>query len=645
VTTPRINICIVGAGPRGLSVLERICANAGDVDADVTIHVVDPYPPGAGAVWRTRQNRHLLMNTVASQITIFPDTSVEMAGPITTGPSLHEWATELIGAPTTGGYDPWVLDEARRLGPDSYPTRAFYGHYLEWVHHRIVTSAPAHVRIETHPTRAIALDDGASGDLQRMVLEHGSTIEDLHAVVLAQGHVGAETSPAERALADFAAQHRLRYVAPGNPADADLSRIRPGDTVAIRGLGLCFFDYMALLTEGRGGSYVRDGDRLVYRPSGREPRILATSRRGVPYHARGDNQKGPHGRHTPRVVTPEVIEALRMRGVRQTGLQFRADIWPLIAKEVETVYYATLVGPEFGTAYLATAYGSDEETALLDAAGVPADQRWDWHRLQRPYADRIFASHAEFRTWLLDYLRADLVEAHRGNLTSPIKAALDVLRDLRNEVRLLVDHGGLEGQSHSEDLDGWYTPLNAYLSIGPPASRIEEALALIDAGVLDILGPGVRIGASEADGCFLVETPYADEPPIAARALIDARLHQPDIRTTVDPLLRYLLVRGRAIPFRIAERDGGLHETGGLAVIDRPYHVVDATGKVHPRRFAFGVPTEAVHWVTAAGIRPGVNSVTLADADAIARTIMWLPEYEQPRPADDLASELNGVTR
>jgi hypothetical protein len=31
------------------------------------------------------------------------------------------------------------------------------------------------------------------------------------------------------------------------------------------------------------------------------------------------------------------------------------------------------------------------------------------------------------------------------------------------------------------------------------------------------------------------------------------------------------------------------------------------------------VPTETVHWVTAAGIRPGVDSVILSDADAIAR--------------------------
>jgi hypothetical protein len=31
-----------------------------------------------------------------------------------------------------------------------------------------------------------------------------------------------------------------------------------------------------------------------------------------------------------------------------------------------------------------------------------------------------------------------------------------------------------------------------------------------------------------------------------------------------------------------------------------------------------------VHWVTAAGIRPGVNSVILGDADAIARSSLHI---------------------
>jgi hypothetical protein len=36
-----------------------------------------------------------------------------------------------------------------------------------------------------------------------------------------------------------------------------------------------------------------------------------------------------------------------------------------------------------------------------------------------------------------------------------------------------------------------------------------------------------------------------------------------------------------------------------------------------------------VHWVTAAGIRPGVGSVTLEDSDAIARALLGIAEEDQ----------------
>ena len=74
----------------------------------------------------------------------------------------------------------------------------------------------------------------------------------------------------------------------------------------------------------------------------------------------------------------------------------------------------------------------------------------------------------------------------------------------------------------------------------------------------------------------------------------------------------------------IPDAYGTNYETGGLAVTERPYRVVDAQGQAHPRRFAYGVTSEAVHWVTAAGIRPGVDSVKLGDSDVIARAVLAL---------------------
>ncbi|MFJ8043984.1 FAD/NAD(P)-binding protein [Kitasatospora sp. NPDC096147] len=617
-------VCVIGAGPRGLSVLERLCANerTAPSPSPLTIHLVDPHPPGAGAVWRTDQSRHLLMNTVTSQVTVFTDDSVRIDGPIAPGPSLYEWARTPFGA------EPGMLAEAAGAGPDSYPTRAFYGAYLQAMFRGVVDHAPEHVTVRVHRTKAVAL---SGHEAQQVRLADGSTLDGLDAVVLALGHVPAELTPQERQLTEDAAALGLGYLPPGNPADADLSGIRPGEHVLLRGLGLNFFDHLALLTEGRGGTFAREGGRLVYRASGKEPVLYASSRRGVPYQARGENQKGAYGRYFPKLLTAEYVGALRQR---ETPLDFRRDLWPLIAREVESVYYGALLElrgrpadrEPFAELYLA-AEQADHRAELLHAYGIDEADHWHWDTLARPCEGREFADRAGFRSWLLGYLEQDLREARAGNVRGPLKAALDVLRDLRNEIRLAVDHGGLAGGSHREDLERWYSPLNAFLSIGPPAARIEQMIALIEAGVLELTGPGTTVEVDAARRAFVARSGRVPGPEVVATVLIEARLPEPDLRRTTDPLLRHLLDSGQAVPYRTPGADG--HQTGGLHVTDRPYRVVDAAGRAHPHRFAYGVPTEGVHWVTAAGTRPGVDSVTLGDSDAIARAILALHPVEQ----------------
>ncbi|WNV82856.1 FAD/NAD(P)-binding protein [Umezawaea sp. Da 62-37] len=640
------HICIIGAGPRGLSVLERLHASASAAPAGpVTVHVVDPDLLGGGAVWRVDQSRELLMNTVAAQVTMFADESVDCAGPIVPGPSLHEWArlVDHLG-PEDGLPDP-VRAECRDLGPDTYPTRALHGHYLCWVLRHLLRTAPDNLAITLHTRTATSLVDAADGT-QVVGLDDGTALSGLDAVVLAQGHLPAMLSEEETALAEHAAHHRLGYVRPGNPAGSDLSSVEPGDEIALRGMGLTFFDHLALLTSGRGGRFARGDDgRLAFLPSGSEPVLVAGSRRGVPHTARGENQKGAFGRHEPLFLTPQVIRALRARAEDGRPACFRTEVWPMVDREVRSVYYTALVAERacsrdaevFSRRYRAVCAeeiaegsfgepfdrsGSEAEAVLLDRSDVAEEDRWDWNTVAEPYGDRRFADADDYRAWLLEYLEDDVREALRGNVRSPVKSALDVLRDLRNEIRQVVDHGGLGGASHRDDLRGWYTPFNAFASIGPPVRRVEEMIALVEAGVLRVMGPGMRVAPAPDGPAFLVTSSRVPGPAVRVGALIEARLPEPDIRTTTDPLIGGLLTRGECVPHRIPIDGGRYYETGGLAVGPRPYPVLGRGRVPHPRRFAFGVPTEAVHWVTAAGIRPGVGSMILADADAVARACL-----------------------
>ncbi|KAG5982564.1 hypothetical protein E4U55_001711 [Claviceps digitariae] len=551
------------------------------------------------------------MNTVTSQVTLFTDKSVTCDGPIRPGPSLYDWAKTA---------EP-------HLGPNDYATRAQYGCYLKWVFEEILRTAPGHVTIRVHKAQAVQLDDVSDGS-QTITLSTGRVITGLAAVILAQGHLPLRLDPQLQQFAKFALNHGLRYIPPSNPADTDLSAIQPGEKVVLRGLGLNFFDYLALLTTGRGGRFTRPKDEdLQYIPSGKEPRLYAGSRRGIPYHARGDNEKGAFGRHEPSVLTEKVIEAFKQQAKILAAPDFERDIWPFVCKEVELVYYEALLRRRqhreslksspinFRVHFLSTLHGSPQEDQVLEQFNIARSERWSWERIQRPQGSYIFETPSQWKDWLLDYLRNDAAEATMGNISSPLKAALDVLRDIRNEIRLIVDHNGVKGTSYRDHLDRWYTPLNAFLSIGPPRHRIEEMIALMKSGILEVLGPRIHVAAK--DEFWVAQSLDIHNSTVHANTLIEARLPHTSLRHTSDNLLAYLFQSGQCRPHIL---DG--YETGAMDITPSPYKTINMQGHIHEKRFALGVPTEGVHWVTAAGARPGVNSVTLADADAVARAAL-----------------------
>src|SRR3712207_9571223 len=52
-------LVVVGAGPTAIGVLERLVANAPELGAGsrLQVHLVDPFPPGGGRVWRGAGHR------------------------------------------------------------------------------------------------------------------------------------------------------------------------------------------------------------------------------------------------------------------------------------------------------------------------------------------------------------------------------------------------------------------------------------------------------------------------------------------------------------------------------------------------------------------------------------------------------------
>ncbi|MFF8592913.1 FAD/NAD(P)-binding protein [Streptomyces sp. NPDC015220] len=605
------SIAIIGAGPRGTSVLERIAANAAEFLPNrlLDVHVIDPYPPGGGYVWRRRQPALLWSNTRVDECTLFTDHTVDCDGPVVCGPTLAEWATELsrgsLDLPDGYRPRPESLAEAKRAHEGWFGTRPFVGDYLAWVFWRTARNSSPRIHVRTHQARTLDVSD-LPGGRQRITLAGGDTL-DVDFVLHAQGNFPVRLRGGEELLARKAAAHQLTYVPPASTADISLDPVRPGEPVIVRGLGLAFIDVMILLTEGRGGRFLRNADgELRYEPSGREPLIYAGSRRGVPYRC-----KFAYPLRRPAAEHPRHF---RLAALENRPLDFSTDLWPLIARELSEAGYRELatshgdrlaMAPDAFLTRLSTVGWNTSEFKELIAHAVPhRGDRIDIEAPDQPLTGRRFPDHAALQRWMTGYLATDLARG-RDPRHSAHLAVYHALFSVMNTLWEVVRNGRISPGSGDQDIPAFLSRCR-FLSSGPPAPRLEQLLALARCGIVRFLGAHTEISCR--GGVFQARSRSVDAT-VRARALVEARLPRRALSLTTEPLLLRLLERGDIREeTRIDPSTGRRQSTGTLDTAGgRP---VRADGRPHPARL-----------ITDPGDfpRPRANSPFLRQSDAAAR--------------------------
>lgn len=610
-----MHITLIGAGPRGLMLLGRLISwqRTRYPQRQLTIFLVDPYPIG-GRVWKIDQDPNLIMNTAAAQITLFTDQTVTGVGPFIAGPDLSTWALTLaadyLDAHPEINNRSILMRQAANLGPNSYASRALYGVYQQWFFD--LQKYQAGTNIITYKQQTVnRLDKKAAGFTVTTDQESWQTDQ----VVMALGNLKNSLTRDQKALHDYAQTHQLFYLEPGFPEEGDLSGIEAQSPVIIRGLGLSFFDLMSRLTEGRGGQFQKAPDGLlVYHPSGREPHIFAGSRRGFPYRAKGRNQKGPGEEWQPHFLTPQQIDAWQTHG-EVSGQTF----WEALKHEAELIYYRLLLPqryPEIDEAAFECDFIADP-VATLGALPIAAKDRLDWDALADP--TKAHPSGQPYQDFMRHYLRQDAQEAMRGTKTGPLTSALEVLRDMRDPIRQLVERNLLSQDQYLDFFLRWFNSLNDFLSIGPPALRIDQLQALIGAGIVTILPPGMQIKG--IDGQFLLKTPSDPKFSLQAKTLLEARVPAVNAPTAQNPLVQQLLHDGYAHTYELQLNADKRFQSGAIAIDRQTQQLLDQ--KEHPQAglFFWGVPTEGVHWLTTASPRPLVNDVSLKTAEQIVKVI------------------------
>lgn len=560
-----VSVAIVGAGPRGLSVLERICGTPQVHGDGLTVHMIDPEPPGSGA-HRPDQPNYLLMNTIAGQVSMFRTGDSAAAENPISGPSLAEWA----------GVD-----------DNTYLSRSVLGRYLSYCYRRFRTQAPDTVRIQEHRARAEALR--SQPDRSWVVqLSDGSTVSADY-VFLATGHGTNRPTSEDDRLERFVADHRrtnprLRYLRNCYPL-RELDTIEPGSHVAVRGMGLSAIDTVASFTIGRGGQFVpRSDGELVYLPTGDEPQIHVYSRSSRVLWPRAVNQKAPSEGYRASFLTANEVRSLREA---KGQLDFEHHVLPLLLADMRVA--AGDVEP--------MADVSDIES-ILHPPGLGQPRTL-----------------SQYQSAITDFLAMDERRAAEGNRTNPVKAATDALRDMREELRSAVEHRGLTPASH-ERFCQVHAPILNTVAAGPPASRSREWRALFASGILHLgAGPGARVQPDADSASFVIHSSHQSSPPTRCDVVVGASLDPfiPDHDTA--PLTRSLLSAGHARPFA-----NDWFRPGGFD-IDTAGRLIGARGEITPNLCALGNPTEGAHYFTNMLPAPGVDSRVTADAAAAVQAM------------------------
>lgn len=608
-----LKVAIIGSGPRGMSVLERMAAHLIEADngEPVEIFLIDDVNIGTGRIWQTEQSHFLLMNTIAPEVSAFSgfwDGGEVRPG---NGPSFAQW---------------WQAHRDDYSEYGGYGPRAIYGEYLLFVLATVERTLPPSVALHKVTARVDSLDELDASQL--LHLSTGHTLE-VHRTVLATGHPVNETSGHESTMEEFAARTPgVSYLKGDSVASMDFSSIEPGQHVGIMGMGLTFYDLMSELTMGRGGKFSKNDDgSMTYHPSGREPRIFAGSRSGLPVQMRGLNQKPFDYEYQHAIFTVERALMIRERG----DVYFHRDVLPLLEAEMTLVYAETKLRLEKGEEeaqklrdlVLEHQVQTVEGVMMLaHTLGVPYPVGVNLYQLGYPFKGCTFSSPESFKKMMLSVLETDYAEAMKGNVNSPIKAALDVIRSTRHIIRLFVDFGGLNPESHREEFLKKFNPVCNALSAGPPAFRSLQLQALIRADILTVVGPSIKFEPSETSPCIKMYSPSVLDSTVEVKTVIDARVPNPNLYHDTSTLTRSLIESGIYTQF-VNGADDALFETGGVNVTQSPFHPIRHDQTVADRLYVIGIPTEHTRWFMQSGSsRPNKWNDLMVDANAIAADIL-----------------------
>lgn len=540
-------IGIIGCGPRGLSALESLYAEATKHSLSVKVIVFEPAKyPGAGPVYDLEQMDSNWLNVSERSADI---------------PARKGFKYRKMAIPAFPDFQDWSGYSGSGASPidrDRFPLRSTLGRYLHERYRSIAEILLDNGLLQYVDKEVIHLEY-REGQFQ--ITTVAGTIYYAKEAILCVGHQPIELEDSlmdwKNSVPEF--EGLKLYTTPYPLSDIiAAAQINANGVVAIRGFGLAMIDVMRALTEGLGGTFEGVGNTtraMVYVPSGKEVRtIIPFSLDGLPLAPKPLNKK-LDDRYAP---SEEELESY-ITSVKQS-----MECGPALQS---TDFLVNAIAPLIVNKYLDL--GKDAISHSRNPEQLRGLVR-DWFTDPDLNHGVIVSKNLTAQQMLVRFL---------GMATGHEKVSLDfcigqVWRHCQPSMYKLLAFAPLSDELIS-DIISLDERLKRY-SYGPPVDSLQQLLALVRAGRVNldyVRNPDIHLNA---EGWSI----HNGKESVTVKVMINSVLDAPQILKVVSPLPKGLIKGGLAEPMHNAlgirtEKDATIEKindnshTPALAILGR----------------------------------------------------------------------------
>lgn len=449
-------VAIVGGGPKGAYSIERLASAWKSHNQAKFLDIVcfnKTADFSCGPNYQVDQPDFLLMNYPLGKVDFWTDENEQL---VYERPDLQTFLKRFRKAPEMA------------VKSSDYCSRAVTGIYLQYCLCKVIEELPPNIRLHLVMDEVKSIEEASTPEGLMVHTKkgmHGSFAEVICCTGHSYGFGEDQDSFKSAGGIDKITPSKKLAVYPVQQLQ-DLSYA--GKTVAIKGMGLTFVDAVLALTQGQGGSFIRENKKMSYRTSGREPKeILAFSRTGLPMISRQDGLSKSN--FSLKFFTEGSLNKL-------DTLDFKLQLLPLIEAEFKYQYVVHLL--RCSTDIAIHPENTLQELEEYAVRLFPDFTSFDLEQFLSP----ILPSNEPHNS-VLNYLEETAFPECYDELHQSRVAMSALWREIYPLFSKLYAFGKLSGESQRY-FDQHYFGRFQRVSYGPPKENMEKIIALAEAGIL-----------------------------------------------------------------------------------------------------------------------------------------------------------------